>query len=80
MDTVALTNELHKEISYLTDERFQFAFTWSPVKGIDGRIFQCAKQAVQMQYRHQQKKNESDDTILHDYRRWKSDLCPICKL
>lgn len=44
MDTVALTNELHKEISYLTDERFQFAFTWSPVKGIDGRIFQCAKQ------------------------------------
>ena len=35
--------------------------------------------AVQMTYRHQQKKSETDEQYHNDFRRWKSDLCPICK-
>ena len=44
MDTTALTSEVHKEIGYLTNKKFQFAFTWSPIKGPDNRIYHCAKQ------------------------------------
>ena len=32
-----------------------------------------------MTYRHQQKKSETDKQYQNDFRRWKSDLCPICK-
>ena len=35
--------------------------------------------AVQMHYRHQQKKNETIDEFNADFRRWRSDMCPICK-
>ena len=35
--------------------------------------------AVQMKYRDQKKKSESQETCDNDYTRWKCDLCPICK-
>ena len=44
MDTTALTQELHKLIGAMTDETFEFAFTWSPIKGPGGRTYQCSKQ------------------------------------
>lgn len=43
MDTTALTNELHKLIAEISDEKFEFAFTWSPIIGPGGRTYQCSR-------------------------------------
>ena len=43
MDTAALTKAIHKEIELISEEKFQFALTWSPIKGENGRTYQCAK-------------------------------------
>ena len=43
MDTVALTKAIHKEIELISEEKIQFALTWSPIKGENGRTYQCAK-------------------------------------
>ena len=34
--------------------------------------------AVQMTFRDQKKKKESQEEFGNDHRRWKSDLCPLC--
>ena len=39
-----------------------------------------AATAVQMTYRDQKKTDEKQDDFDQDFRRWKSDLCPLCKL
>ena len=38
-----------------------------------------AATAIQMKYRHQKKKGETQEIFDNDFRRWKEDLCPICK-
>ena len=35
--------------------------------------------AIQMTYRDQKRKKETQEEFENDYRRWKYDLCPVCK-
>ena len=37
IDVATLTAEVHNRISEITDTKYQFAFAWSEIKGIDGK-------------------------------------------
>ena len=43
IDVDKLTSELHKRIAKITKETFQFAFTWSEIKGINGTKYLSEK-------------------------------------
>lgn len=43
IDVEKLTSEVHKRIATVTKEKFQFAFTWSEIKGINGTKYLSEK-------------------------------------